>query len=159
MNRTWGPRRLGAAAATLLALLAVAGCGQTNHGGAQANTATATTGSSAPSDPSSPTEQTPPDPGRMFTANPAIVHAEPIPFDSWYRVAPDRIAVNFQIGSPDCYGVDAAATETDTTVTVTLRSGELPQAVGRMCTMIAVFGTLEVPLKQPLGNRKVLSAK
>ncbi|MBF6330567.1 hypothetical protein [Nocardia transvalensis] len=153
MDQISGPRRTGAAAVALLALLA-AGCGQANTDGTQENTSAAPT-----SGPSTPTEQSTPQLGRPFTANPAIVSPHPIPFDSWSRVAPDRIAVNFQIGSPECYGVDASTTETDSTVTVELRAGTLPEAVGRMCTMIAVFGTLEVPLKQPLGNRKILSAK
>ncbi|MCM6775151.1 hypothetical protein NDR87_24945 [Nocardia sp. CDC159] len=148
-----GSRRAVAAAATLLTLL-VAGCGQANNDGAQGNTSANPT-----STPSTPTEQTTPQPGRAFTANPAIVNSRPVPFDSWTRVAPDRIAVNFQIGSPECYGVDASTNETDSTVTVELRAGTLPEAVGRMCTMIAVFGTLEITLKQPLGNRKVLSAR
>ncbi|MQY19127.1 hypothetical protein [Nocardia macrotermitis] len=147
-----GPRRVGAAAATLLALLAV-GCGQANDGGSQADTTTGST-----SGPSTPTEQATPDPGRTFTANPAIVDAHPTSFDSWSPLGADRIAVNFQIGSPDCFGVDATATETASTVTVALRSGRLPEAQGRMCTMIEVFGTLDIQLKQPLGNRKVLSA-
>lgn len=148
-----GPRRL-AVAAAVLSTLAAAACGGADDDGAQANTSTTTS-----SGPSTPTEQNPPQPGRMFTANPAITGARPIPFDSWSRVAPDRIAVDFQIGSPECYGVDATTTETDSTVTVELRAGTLPEAAGRMCTMIAVFGTLEVPLKQPLGDRKVLSAR
>jgi hypothetical protein len=156
MNGISGPRRAGAAAATLLALLA-AGCGQANHGDTQAKTTT-TAADGTSSGPAAPTEQNPPNPGRIFTANPAIVGASPIPFDSWSRVTPDRIAVNFQIGSPDCYGIDATTTETGSTVTVALRSGKLPEATGRMCTMIAVFGTLNIQLKQPLGNRKVLSA-
>ncbi|MGF6884130.1 hypothetical protein ABIA39_003629 [Nocardia sp. GAS34] len=156
MNGISGPRRAGVAAAALLALLA-AGCGQANHGDTQANTTTGAADATS-SGPSAPTEQNPPNPGRTFTASPAIVGASPIPFDSWSRIAPDRIAVNFQIGSPDCYGVDATTTETGSTVTVALRSGKLPAAMGRMCTMIAVFGTLDIPLQQPLGNRKVLSA-
>ena len=32
-----------------------------------------------------------------------------------------------------------------------------PEAVGRMCTMIAVLGTLTVPLQDRLGDRTVLS--
>ncbi|MFI5780548.1 hypothetical protein [Nocardia sp. NPDC051570] len=148
-----GSRRAGVAVATLLTLLA-AGCGHANNDGTQPNTSANPT-----SGPSTPTEQTTPQPGRPFTANPAIVNPRPVPFDSWTPVAPDRIAVNFQIGSPECYGVDASTTETDSTVTVELRAGTLPEAAGRMCTMIAVFGTLEIPLKQPLGNRKVLSAR
>ena len=152
MNAISGPRRFGAAAASLLALLA-AGCGQANHDATQADTTTATT-----SGQSAPTERATPDPGRTYTANPAIAGGAPTAFDSWSPIAPDRIAVNFQIGSPDCFGVDATTTETSSTVTVALRSGRLPEAQGRMCTMIAVFGTLDIQLKQPLGNRKVLSA-
>ncbi|WP_036567104.1 hypothetical protein [Nocardia sp. BMG51109] len=152
MNWIPGGRRVAAAAAVLTTLLTAA-CGGTNDDGAQANTST-----TASSGPSTPTEQPESEPGRTFTANPAITGAHPIPFESWRRVAPDRIAVNFQSGSPECYGVDATAEETGDEVTIELREGTLPEAVGRMCTMIAVFGTLEVPLKEPLGDRKVLSA-
>ncbi|MFF0489844.1 hypothetical protein ACFYTQ_12580 [Nocardia sp. NPDC004068] len=150
-----GSRRAAATVATLLTLLA-AGCGGSNDGGGQGGTSA---GPSAA--PSTPTEQTTPEPGRLFTANPAIVNAHPVPFDSWTRIAADRnrVAINFQVGSPECYGVDASTTETDSTVTIELREGTLPEAAGRMCTMIAVFGTLEVPLKKPLGDRKVLSAR
>ena len=153
MNSNSGRRRAGAAAVALLAVL-IAGCGKSNDGATQPNTSTSATEAE-----SAPTEQAEAQSGRPFTVNPAIVGPRPIHFDSWTRVAPDRIAVNFQTGSPECYGVDAGTTETDSTVTVELRAGTLPEAVGRMCTMIAVFGTVEIPLKQPLGDRKVLSAK
>ncbi|MEV5651225.1 hypothetical protein AB0L57_23500 [Nocardia sp. NPDC052254] len=145
-------RRLGAAAIAVLALpaLLVTACGSSDSGGTQANTSTSAI--------ATPIEQNPPQPGRMFTADPTITSPHPMSFDSWSRVADDRIAVNFQTGSPECYGVDATTDETDSSVTVHLRAGTLPQAVGRMCTMIAVFGTLEIPLKKPLGDRKVLSA-
>ncbi|MEU6558986.1 hypothetical protein [Nocardia nova] len=145
-------RRLGAAAIAVLALpaLLITACGNSDSDGGRATTST--------SAPATPTEQNPPQPGRPFTADPSITSPHPLSFDSWSRVAADRIAVNFQIGSPECYGVDATTDETGDAVTVHLRAGTLPQAVGRMCTMIAVFGTLEIPLKQPLGDRKVLSA-
>jgi hypothetical protein len=141
----------GVVAAVLLVGLIASGCSSADDGGAQPKTTTSATRTT-------PIEGTPADAGRMFAADPAIVSAHPIPFTSWSRVAEDRIAVNFQIGSPECYGVDASVTETDATVTVELRAGTRPEAVGRMCTMIAVFGTLEVPLQAPLGNRQVLSA-
>ena len=48
--------------------------------------------------------------------------------------------------------------ETGDTVTVDLQGGMLPGAVNRTCIMIALFGTLEVPLQAPLGDRQVLSA-
>ncbi len=152
MDSIPGRRRFGAAAIAVLALpaLLVTACGNSDSGGAQANTSTAAV--------TTPTEQNPPQPGRLFTADPTITSPHPVPFDSWSRVAADRIAVNFQIGSPECYGVNATTEETDASVTVHLQAGTLPQAAGRMCTMIAVFGTLEIPLKKPLGDRKVLSA-
>ena len=53
--------------------------------------------------------------------------------------------------------VGATVVETAQRVTVELRSGTLPEAVGRACIMIAVSGTLEVPLQAPLGERQVIS--
>ena len=152
MDSIPGRRRLGAAVIAVLALpaLLAAACGNSDSGGAQPNTPTAAV--------TTATEQNPPQPGRMFAADPAITSPHPLSFDSWSRVAPDRISVNFQIGSPECYGVNATTDETDSAVTVHLEAGTLPQAAGRMCTMIAVFGTMEIPLKKPLGDRKVLSA-
>ncbi|MEV0297222.1 hypothetical protein [Nocardia sp. NPDC050710] len=152
MHRTTGAR-ITAALAALLAGAAVAGCGASHdHAGSPSSSAP---GSSAPS---TPTEDSGANQGRLFTADPTIVGAHPVPFTSWTRVADDKIAVNFQTGAPECYGVDASVTETDKTVIVELRSGTRADAVGRMCTMIAVFGTLEVPLRAPLGDRQVLSA-
>jgi hypothetical protein len=63
----------------------------------------------------------------------------------------------FTVGSPECSGVHANVSETSETVAVEFRSGTLPEAVGRMCTMIAVFGSVDVPLQNPLGDRQVLS--
>ena len=39
-----------------------------------------------------------------------------------------------------------------------LQGGTLPEAVNRACIMIALFGTLDVPLQAPLGDRTVLAA-
>ncbi|MFI6173013.1 hypothetical protein ACIBCN_39985 [Nocardia sp. NPDC051052] len=145
--------RAAAAVAVVLGCLAAAGCAGSDDGGTQPKTSTTT--SSAPS---TPTEDTGGNSGRDFTADPTIVNGRPIPFSTWTRLADDRIAVNFQTGTPECYGVDVTVRETDSTVTVELRSGTRADAVGRMCTMNAVFGTVQVPLKAPLGNRQVLSA-
>ncbi|MCP2290909.1 hypothetical protein [Nocardia amikacinitolerans] len=149
MNR----RRTSLVLAALLLGLAVAGCGSSNDDGAQQNTTPGATTTAPPT----PSEVAQPQ-GQPFTADPTIVGAHPVPFTSWARVADDKIAVNFQTGAPECYGVDAVTTETDTTVTVELRGGTRADAVGRMCVMIAVFGTMEVQLKAPLGDRTVLSA-
>ena len=96
--------------------------------------------------------------GVVFVDDPAIVDAHPMQAESFSRTPVDRaIAVHFTTGTPECYGVSAAVTETVDTVSVELRSGTPPEAVGRACIMIAVSGTLEVPLSGPLGERQVLS--
>ncbi|MGV0714379.1 hypothetical protein ABQE93_03120 [Mycolicibacterium sp. XJ662] len=100
----------------------------------------------------------PPRPGVPFVDNPAIVDPHPMPVESWTRVgAGDVLALHFTTGTPQCYGVTATAHETPDTVTVELRGGIVPEAVGRACIEIAVFGTLEVPLQHPVGARRVLS--
>ena len=96
--------------------------------------------------------------GVAFTDNPSIVDAHPQPAESWSRVDDVRaVAVHFTTGTPHCYGVHADVVETAENVTIELRGGTLPEAVGRACIMIAVSGTLEVPLQSPLGDRQVLS--
>lgn len=95
----------------------------------------------------------------VFQRDPSIVNTNPLAIESW-TATPGGVAVHFTTGSPACYGVDADIVgETDTTVTVDLRSGSLPAAVGTMCTMIAVYGTLDLPLAAPLGERTVVSAR
>jgi len=90
-----------------------------------------------------------------FSARPDLVDAHPVPIAGWSRVGNDRIAVHFETGTPECFGVDATVTESDDAVTVALSGGTLPEARDRMCIMIAVAGTLEVPLQSPLGDRVV----
>jgi hypothetical protein len=110
----------------------------------------------AAADPTTPPEVPPG--GVVFTDNPAIVDSHPLRVDSWSRAAnDDAVAVHFTLGPPECYGVHANVRETTETVTVELRSGAPPEAVGRMCIMIALFGTLKVPLQAPLGDRQVLA--
>ncbi|UFS93806.1 hypothetical protein [Nocardia huaxiensis] len=148
-------RRLMFTAGAALLTLTVAACGDSENGANQSNTTTSAVTTTTPSPTEAPDTQL----GRPFTADPTIVNPRPTTFDSWTRVAPDKIAVNFQTGSPACYGVDATTTETDKTVTVELRVGTRADAVGKMCTQEAVFGSLEIQLKAPLGDRNVVSAK
>ena len=118
---------------------------------------TAIDGPVAWADPTAPPEVPPG--GVVFTDNPAIVDPHPMRVESWSRAADDNaVAVNFTSGADTCYGVHAAVHETEETVTVDLQGGTLPEAVGRACIMIALFGTLDVPLHAPLGDRQVLSA-
>ncbi|UAK34664.1 hypothetical protein K8O92_12950 [Nocardia asteroides] len=145
--------RAATAVAVVLACLTATGCG-----GSDDNAKPPQASATSTAEPHTPIEDPRGNQGNEFTADPTIVGAHPIPFRSWTRLADNKIAVNFETGSPECYGVDATVTESGSTVTVELRSGSRAEAVGRMCTMIAVFGTLEVPLKEPLGDRTVLSA-
>ena len=97
--------------------------------------------------------------GILFTDNPAIVDPHPVHVESWSRaVDANAVAVNFTTGTDSCYGVHATVQETPETVTVDLQGGTLPEAVNRACIMIALFGTLDVPLQAPLGDRTVLAA-
>ncbi|MFC9996111.1 hypothetical protein [Nocardia sp. NPDC127526] len=155
MYGIWRRRLIATAGAAVLSL-AVTACGNTeDHSGHSTTTTAATTISAAPDPTEAPADQL----GRPFTADPNLVNPRPIQFDSWTRVAPDKIAVNFQTGVPECYGVDATTAETDTTITVALRAGTRADAVGRMCVQSLVFGSLEIQLKAPLGDRKVVNAE
>ena len=96
--------------------------------------------------------------GVVFSDNPTIVDAHRIPAESFSRVPGDHaVAVQFTSGTPECYGVHATVAETAQTVDVELQSGALPEMAGRACIMIAVSGTVEVPLGSPLGDRQVRS--
>ena len=102
--------------------------------------------------------EVPPDPGVVFTNDPSIVGPYPMPVESWSRIGSgDVLALNFTTGTPECYGVNALVQETAENVTVELRGGTRPEALGRACIAIALFGTLEVPLQSPVGDRQVLS--
>ncbi|NUP29299.1 MAG: hypothetical protein HOQ36_17960 [Nocardia sp.] len=140
------------------AVLAVTACGSDRTATPEPGPSPATTSVPAPAEPGTPTEDPGADPGRIFTADPTIVGAHPIPFTSWTRVAADRIAVHFESGVPECYGVNAEVSENDSAVTVELRSGTRADSADKMCVMMAVFGTLEIQLDAPLGDRRVLSA-
>ncbi|BBZ26230.1 hypothetical protein MMAD_05250 [Mycolicibacterium madagascariense] len=91
--------------------------------------------------------------------DPSIVGARPLHVDAWSPAgSADAVSVQFTLASPGCSGVHAVARETDTSVTVELRQGTRPGAVGRMCSMIVVPATLDVALQSPLGDRTVFSA-
>ena len=91
-----------------------------------------------------------------FTDNPSIVDSHPLRFESWRVVGEDVVALQFTTGTPECFGVHAIVHETPETVAVELREGTLPEAVGRACIMIAVFGSLDVQLQEPVGTRKLM---
>jgi hypothetical protein len=91
--------------------------------------------------------------------DPSLVLSRPLPIDSWsHDESNGALSVQFSLASPGCSAVHAELAETSDTVTVELRVGTRPDAMGRMCTMIVVPATLEVALHTPLGTRTVLSA-
>jgi len=97
--------------------------------------------------------------GRMlFVDNPNIVDSHLQAPESWSRLPDDHaVAVQFTSGTPECFGVHVEVQETVDLVAVKLRSGTVPEATGRACTMIAVLGTVTAPLQSPLGHRAVVS--
>jgi hypothetical protein len=92
-----------------------------------------------------------------FTDNPSIVDSHPLHVESWRVVDEDVLSLRFTTGTPECFGVHAIVHETPQAVAVELRGGTPPEAVGRPCIMIAVFGSLDVQLQAPLGDREVIS--
>lgn len=94
----------------------------------------------------------------VFTDDPTIIDSRPQGVESWSRL-PDSNAleVHFTSGTPECHGVHADVQETADIVAVKLRSGTPPAAAGRACILIAVPGSLTVPLDAPLGDRAVVS--
>jgi hypothetical protein len=143
-----------AIALAILACMLLAGCG--THGADSAMVLAGMT-TQVPTT-ATPPEHPPGNAGVVFADNPSIVNSHPMPFDSWSLLGSgDVVELHFTVGSPDCSGVHATASETTDSVVVELRTGTLPEAVGRMCTMIAVFGSLDVPLQTPLGGRQVLN--
>ncbi|SKY44379.1 Uncharacterised protein [Mycobacteroides abscessus subsp. bolletii] len=79
-------------------------------------------------------------------------------FQTWSRTpSGDAVLVYFTTGTPQCHGVHATVHETDDAIEIALRGGTPPDAVGKMCTMIAVQGSLLVPLENPLAEQRVLS--
>jgi hypothetical protein len=117
---------------------------------------------SAAADPPAPMVEAPPevpaDQGRtVFTENPTILNPHVTAVESWNRVG-DGLAVNFTGGPAECFGVQAGVEETADAVTVRLDGGVPPEAIGRMCITLAVPGTLDIALDQPLGDRVVLTS-
>ncbi|MGK2865091.1 MAG: hypothetical protein ACSLFA_00350 [Mycobacterium sp.] len=93
----------------------------------------------------------------LFVENPMILNPHVTAVESWTRTG-DGLAVNFTAGPAQCFGVHATVEETPENVTVSLDAGVPPEAIGRMCIALAVPGTLDLALAEPLGDRVVLTA-
>lgn len=117
---------------------------------------------SASADPPVPPFDTPPevpaDQWRtVFAGNPMILNPHVTTVESWSRTG-DGLSVNFTAGPAECFGVHATVQETAEDVMVNLDGGVPPEAIGRMCITLAVPGTLDIALDEPLGDRVVLAA-
>ncbi|QCH26196.1 hypothetical protein [Mycobacteroides salmoniphilum] len=132
-----------------LSLILLVGCGDRGL-----DTPRATADTSA----ATPTEIPPDTSSVVFQDDARILGSRPMTFDTWSRSADgNAVIVHFTSGTPQCHGVHAAAHETDDAVEIALRGGTPPEAVGKACILIAVQGSLSVPLDNPLGDRRVLS--
>ncbi|MBT1258288.1 hypothetical protein KHP11_27890 [Rhodococcus erythropolis] len=99
----------------------------------------------------------PPESNIMLSSSADLTNTHPVSVTSYSLVegAGKNIALNFESGSPGCFGVNVSVHETVSDVTVNVKVGTLPSAVGMACTMEVVEATVEVPLDAPLGNRTV----
>jgi hypothetical protein len=143
-----------------LALILLTSTALTGCGGHLLQIAAASAGPTASVTPTTttPVEQPFHNSGVAFTDDPSIVNPHPVLVNSWSRLDDDEaVRLYVTVGSPDCVGVHATVTEAPDAVTVEVRTGTRPEAVGRMCTMIAMVGTLDVRLQSPLGDRLVLN--
>lgn len=76
-----------------------------------------------------------------------------------YEVVGDKqLRVYFQGGSRSCFGYRVEAVETDKDVELKIVQGFLKEGKDQVCTAEATYRTMLVDLKQPLGDRKVVSA-
>ncbi|BAY00116.1 hypothetical protein MSTE_04824 [Mycobacteroides stephanolepidis] len=134
----------------VLPLFLMVGCG--DHG---LDTPRAAADTSA----TTPTEIPPTASSVVFEDDARILDSRPMTFDTWSRSADDSaVIVHFTSGTPQCHGVHATVRETADAVEIALRGGTPPEAVGKACILIAVQGSLTVPLATPLADRSVLSA-
>ncbi|MGV0582429.1 MULTISPECIES: hypothetical protein [Mycobacteroides] len=133
----------------VLPLALLVGCGD---GGLDTPRAAADTSAATPTEVALPASSV------VFEDDARILDSRPMTFDTWSR-SPDSTAVivYFTSGTPQCHGVHATVRETDDAVAVALRGGTPPEAAGKACILIAVQGSLAVPLATPLGDRRVLS--
>lgn len=146
----------------VLACLAVAGCsvGAQTTGLRSTSAAQAPGNGSAASQPQGspvPTESDDSPAGTEFANRVDIVGSRTTVFESWSEVDEYTVAVHFVTGTPECYGAYSTVVENDSTVAITLHTGSLPEAVDKMCVLVAVLGTLDVPLSAPLGDRRVVN--
>lgn len=118
-------------------------------------------GSPVPGDPGT---GLPPDPGSVEpvpdpTTPARLTNTDGVSIASYYRYDARRLALNYAIGVPACYGTvdEPQVVETDESVTVTLsRVPPPPAKTGVACIDIALMDSVDITLSAPLGDRVVL---
>ncbi|MCZ4276736.1 hypothetical protein C5142_09475 [Rhodococcus sp. BGS-1C] len=148
-------------AAGLMLCVLLVGCtsGTAEDGGESTDTANSDVDTvQTSSAPPAPVEVPVGDVGTMFVSTSDLVRAMPTPFESWSHISPNTIAIHFVTGTPECYGAEAHVTETDSEVIIALHTGTLPEAADKACIMVAVYGTMQMTLKSPLGDRTIVNA-
>lgn len=182
MSRWWSPL-LGALAVLALvgAIWAAAGSGGNDaNGGEQAAGSPGSPGDVSAGSPGDTGAGDPGDPGGGGT-DPDQGAAEPAPggspeprtkpepepepemtvdrgvrIDSYYPYSPRRLALNYTIGVPACYGrvTDPRVEASKEAVTVTLTASE-PTRPGAVCIEIALQKSVDIELDRPLGDREL----
>lgn len=176
MSRWWSPL-LGALAVLALvgAIWAAAGTGGNDaNGGEQAAGSPGYPGDVSAGSPGDTGAGDPGDPGGGGTS-PNQGAAEPVPggssepgpepemtvergvrIDSYYPYSPRRLALNYTIGVPACYGrvTDPRVEVTEEAVTVTLTASE-PTRPGAVCIEIALQKSVDIELDRRLGDREL----
>lgn len=106
-------------------------------------------GSELPGSP--PADQQPPEP------EPTMTNPRGVRIDSYYAYDERRLAINYTIGVPACYGtIDRPeVTETRRSVTVTLTRIEPTGKDDVACIEIALLKSVDIVLSEPLGDRVV----
>ncbi|AQQ15579.1 hypothetical protein CGLAU_08120 [Corynebacterium glaucum] len=133
----------------------------TGSGSSDKSSSTATTVTSTPVTSTTPTTEPgtgtgPASRDSDITPNRSIKQAQETAWSKWEKVeGSNAVRIFYTTGTPECYGQYADVEETDTEVKVRLYSGALPNAP-EACIAIALEGSMVVPLKAPLGDRKVV---
>ena len=125
-------------------------------GGGSSGSEPGNAGSQEPVPSPEPTEPPSPEP---TDPPPSTTNQRGVAIDSYYRYDGRRLAINYSIGVPECYGTidvpDVVETADSVTVTLTLVP---PKRVNKevVCIDIALTKSVEITLEQPLGDREVV---
>jgi hypothetical protein len=97
------------------------------------------------------------DGAELVVARPGMANTHTVTFDTTEVRSARTIRVYFYGGVEPCSVLDSAeVVETDSAVTITLRSGSDPAKPDAMCIQIAKYKAVDVVLSKDLGDREIL---